>query len=111
MRALVQLDDTTAALMELPAGQPSYFGARTQDGLMVMRPAWKHEYAYPLGEPQIIALSAYRAERLPRAPEPRARPVRPSQARSEAQPAPVDDRPAGWRTDRLVASLADKQFR
>lgn len=56
-RALVMVDDRTATLVEV-GDTALHCGHRTRDGLMVLRAAWKYEYAYPLGETYLLALPA-----------------------------------------------------
>lgn len=104
LRALVQIDDATAALMEVRKGQ-QHCGAYTDDGLMVMRPAWKHEYAYPLGEPQTLALAVYKDFQPQPAPRPRAAPQRRARRLPAAKPVPIGAEPGDWRTGRVAQAL------
>jgi len=124
VRALVQIDETTAALQEVSKGQ-AHCGAYTDEGLMVMRPAWTYEYAYPLGALQTIALSAYQSHRLPTRTAAPSAPQRPVQRAVRGDQCdstcttdcghckgkgPEPRRAAGWRSQRMASTLEEKQF-
>jgi hypothetical protein len=105
------VDDRTATLVEV-GDKALHCGMRTRDGLMVLRAAWKYEYAYPLGQDIPLA--------LPRAMEIRLKPERPRAAQKApaarrrpakrslvtARPVALDEAPT-WRTGALAAAIAN----